>query len=138
MKKLLMILSVVTLFFISSQPVNSMCVYNDTEKTDGTTGRKLQVCFSCGLFCQNLWSIDPGDYRCRKGKGGTVHVFVNTTCLVPGCCLTVGLFDVPSACLSDVGDQRDVKIKVEPHGWVEITSEKVSSGQEIILCQPFS
>jgi len=81
MQKVLMTLLLVTFFFISSQPANSMCVYNTTDKA-------LRVTFFYGTFSATTWSLDPDrncesqstsrptDTSCFACVGGTQAVIV--------------------------------------------------------------
>lgn len=133
MKKLLMILSVVALFFISSQPANSMCVHNKTAT-------KFSVCFYCGTFCTNLWEIAPGDSRCRYDKDGTItnrtrRIQVSPTSALEFCgIIPIVLGDGSKASAATL----PCTVKVEPHGWMNIVGDvnQVEDG-ELASCLTF-
>ena len=109
MKEFLIIFSVVAFFFINSHSADSMCVYNSSSVKD------LQVDFDCGIFCDNIWVLQPcapnkpipGCYACRYGKGGLIAAgpgFGSVWC----------------------------QTMVAPHGWVIISGTDVYN----LICTP--
>lgn len=72
-----------------SKDSEACCFYN---KSDG----KMHVSFNCGWFCGNSWTLDPGEHKCRPGKGGIASV-------------------------RRIGGVAACDVPVEKHGWVDIT-----------------
>ena len=75
------------------------CIYNHT---DGP----VEVYLGCGIGCHNDWWLDPGEKKCRHGKGGKVDWGIYKK----GNTIT---------CNANKG-----KIKVDKHGWVSFYQRK--------------
>ena len=83
-----------------SSSAHAMCVYNKTPMT-------VSVDFHCGLFCENDWTMEAGDYKCRPNKGGLL-----LTGYIAG-----QFYATP-----------EVTISVDAHGWIEMTLEEDGVG----------
>ncbi len=80
-----------------SRDSEACCFYN---KSDG----KMHISFNCGWFCGNVWTLEPGEHKCRPGKGGVVNV-------------------------RRIGSVVSCDVSVEKHGWVDVTHAYPPGGE---------
>jgi hypothetical protein len=56
----------------AAPPAHASAFYNHTDSDGHPT--TFSVYLSCGTFCNNSWTIRPGDSAARPGKGGTFEL----------------------------------------------------------------
>ena len=102
-RKLTLLLMVAGAFTLFASSASAMCAYNSTNV-------EIRVEFDCGWFCGNRWDMQPNSHDCRPNKSG--HFLADFF-------------------IAGEGQAARVNLKVDAHGWVEMT---LSSDGKVQVC----
>ena len=66
-------------FFILTDSLYAMCIYNETSiqstsNRRGHAGYRIKAVHDCGWFCSNNWTIESGQKKCRTNTKGKIQV----------------------------------------------------------------